>query len=127
MAKDVDSSVDLRVTTVREGTRTPVSNTVQTLTVGTAPGSFNLTVLGTTITVNTTDTAAQLQAALSLILNPNNSNPNLPYTNNVAVSRFGNVFMITFQGEHRAYAITAANIVPAGLGYGDSRHPGQRY
>ena len=58
--------------------------------------------------------ALDMFMAISPILNPNGATtdidpdfdretrtPSKPYTDNVAVTRIGNVFLITFQGEHR--------------------------
>ena len=44
-------------------------------------------------------------AAISEVLNPNNENPALPFTFNVAVSRHDNVYHITFQGAHQNLAV----------------------
>ena len=51
-----------------------------------------------------------LSCYLETILNPNNSNAALPFTNNFRVSKHDNVFHITFQGDHRHLVLEAANV-----------------
>ena len=85
-------------------------NNQQTLTVDAIAGSFVLTVLGTPLTINFDATAAELALALEPVLNPNNGNDALPFTNNFRVSKFGNVFHLIFQGEHRHLLIDPADI-----------------
>ena len=64
-----------------------VSATVATITDGGTPRFF------------AHDASAEdLQAALQLLFDPNNTDPDLPHTHNVAVTRIGNVFLIFFQG-----------------------------
>ena len=52
-----------------------------------------------------TATAADLLAALSTVLNPNNVNPALPFTDNVAVEKHGSTFTITYQGSMKTQSI----------------------
>ncbi|MDI1313706.1 FlgD immunoglobulin-like domain containing protein, partial [Prosthecobacter sp.] len=47
-------------------------------------------------------TADELAKYLEPILNPSNADGGLPHTSNVAVLKVGNVFLVTFQGAHRA-------------------------
>ena len=49
--------------------------------------------------------AAELDKYLDPILNPNNTNPGLPYTDNFAVRKVGNDYILTFQGEHANLSI----------------------
>jgi Ca2+-binding RTX toxin-like protein len=53
------------------------------------------------ITWDATTTSADVLAALSAVLNPNNVNDALPFTDNVAVTRHGDVLRIALQGEDR--------------------------
>ncbi|MHB1244660.1 MAG: hypothetical protein ACYC1P_14865, partial [Gaiellaceae bacterium] len=103
--------VDVRTSTLKDGY---ALNTVQTLTVD-GTGSFKITLLGRTTDPIAHDvTAAELQRILDTILNPNNANPALPYTDNVAVTRRGNDFFIVFQGEHSVLSLEAALIATTG-------------
>ncbi|MBI3095551.1 MAG: hypothetical protein HYY97_11840, partial [Rhodocyclales bacterium] len=124
-----NESVDLKVTTKRDGSTAPVVDNVQTFAVNADGGSFKLTVNvpqpgNTTVLAQATAaiaynaTAAEIRTALDPILNPNGSildpfNPrndnSRPYTNNVTVTRVGNVVTIAFQGEHRGKAVTAVD------------------
>ena len=72
----------------------------------------------TTANLSFDASATDIRTALDPILNPNGSildpfNPrndnSKPYTNNVAVSRIGNVYTITFQGEHRTKSVVSVN------------------
>ncbi|MCX7200338.1 MAG: hypothetical protein NTW37_20745, partial [Proteobacteria bacterium] len=123
------ASVDVNVVTKREGSVTPTVGNVQTFAVDATGGTFRLTVNvpqpgSTTVLAQTTAaiawnaTADQIRTALDPILNPNGSildpfNPrndnSRPYTNNVAVTRAGNVVTLAFQGEHRGKAVTAVD------------------
>ncbi|HXG49762.1 MAG TPA: hypothetical protein VNO52_19245, partial [Methylomirabilota bacterium] len=113
-----EASVDVQTSTLRDGTVMPYRNTLQTVTVSASSGSFRLGFrldetdpLAVTWTAPIAfDASAQdLLAALSAILNPNNTNPALPFTDNVAVSKHGNAYHITFQGEHRSRSINPAD------------------
>src|SRR5207253_674208 len=55
------------------------------------------------ISVNAT--ADQVLAAIGLVLNPNNTDPSKPFTDNVAVRKYGNSYVITFQGQYRTSSI----------------------
>ena len=48
---------------------------------------------------------ADVLAAVSAIMNPNNANPLLPHTGNVTVRRYGNVYRFLFRGEDEATTI----------------------
>ena len=123
-----ETSVNVLLSTVRNGTSAPNDSNVQTLTMDATGGSFTLTLdvpvpggtalTQTTVAIPYNATAADVRTALDPILNPNGSvldplNPrndtSKPYTNNVAVTKVGNVFIITFQGEYRSSRITAVN------------------
>ncbi len=107
----LNASVKLVAATLEQGTVTPALNTVQTLRLNATGGTFALTLLGTTTTPVAFDASADvLLNALDPILNPNNANPNRPHTSNVAVSKYGNVFQITFQGKHRNLGLAAADV-----------------
>ena len=102
---------DVAVETVINGKKL---NNLQTLRVE-GDGTFTITVLGeTTVAIDADASAEQLARALEPILNPNNGNLALPFTNNVRVSKFGNVFHITFQGDHRHLWIDPENIDATG-------------
>src|SRR5437763_8821022 len=53
--------------------------------------------------------AADVLSALSAVLNPNNVNPALPFTDNVAVDQHGNSYTITFQGAYPHMAIASVD------------------
>ena len=44
------------------------------------------------------------------ILNPNNSYPSKPYTNNFDIEQIGDRFLITFKGEHRDLTIDGVDV-----------------
>ena len=103
-------------------------NNLQTLTVNASGGSFDLTLLGTPVTIPFDASAADLicnvedrrrltcgTAVLEDIVNPNNSNDALPFTNNLAVRKHGNVLHFIFQGEYRHLTIDPADIDTSNL------------
>jgi Ca2+-binding RTX toxin-like protein len=112
---------DVQVATVTNGLRL---NNQQTLTVEATDGFFTITLLGqTTAPIAWNATALDLFKALSPILNPNGAsrdidpafdaatrNPSRPFTDNVAVAKHGNHFLITFRGAFEHLAVEAANI-----------------
>ena len=110
-----DASASVTATTVRDGTTSPDRDNVQTIDVGGAAGTFVLHyvlpnsqgVLQDYMTgsIPVTATAADLLAALSTVLNPNNVNPALPFTDNVAVEKHGTTFTITYQGSMKTQSI----------------------
>ncbi len=110
-----DASASVTATTVRDGTTSPVRDNVQTIDVGGATGSFVLHFVlpnsqgvlqdYETGSIPVTATAADLLAALSTVLNPNNVNPALPFTDNVAVEKHGTTFTITYQGSMKTQSI----------------------
>jgi len=51
----------------------------------------------------------------SAILNPSNTNPALPFTDNVAVSRHGNTYHILLQGAYRRLVLLPADVDSAQL------------
>ncbi|MCK9231001.1 MAG: hypothetical protein M0P18_10020, partial [Syntrophales bacterium] len=122
-----DISVQVETATVRNGTRTPGLNTVQTLRVDAATGTFVIAFRDllddqgnplTTPAIAVTDLSGDdetatdtLLRALMAVLDPNNGNPDLPHTRNVAVEKHGDVFHIIFQGAHGTVAIDRADIV----------------
>ena len=116
-------SVDVRVFTLRDGTVTPERSTIQTLTLDANGGAFTLVVDGQEVQqldpegnqngdtfIHHDVTAESLKLMLDPILNPNNSQPDKPNTNNVAVRRIGNLIQLEFRGEYRDYAIDEADI-----------------
>jgi Ca2+-binding RTX toxin-like protein/phage tail sheath gpL-like len=110
-----DASVDVEITTLRDGSDMPLINVLQTITVNADSGTFRIHFMiedeeGIMQDIITDDIAFDASAddmleALSKVLNPNNINPALPFTYNVAVSKHDNVYHITFRGEHRSLAI----------------------
>ncbi len=104
-------SKDVRINTNVEGTTSPVVNSVQTIEVSATGGQLKFAVAGQTVTIDYDNLSKtplkQLSEALELVLNPNNSNPNLPYTYNYAVRQFGNTFEIEFRGAHSTTSITS--------------------
>lgn len=89
---------------------------MQTLTVNATAGTFRLKLLGKMTTPIAWDaTAADLSAALNSILNPNNTNPDLPHTDNFAVSKFGNDFVVSFRGTHRTLRLGATDVITSML------------
>ena len=111
-------SANITVSTERQGTTNPQIGNVQTFAVDADSGTFTLTLnvadlLGnptqTTAAIAYNATAAQVLAALNPILNPNNTDNSKPYTNNVAVSKIGNVITVVFQGAYAGNSITAVD------------------
>ena len=100
------------------GTRTAAvedpsgGNTQQFLEVVNADrGTFTITLLDQTTAPLPFDiTLKKLIDALEPILNPNNSNPSKPFTNNFDIEKFGSRFLITFKGEHRDLAIDGVDV-----------------
>ena len=102
-----DATVELQVETIRQGTTDIQRQAVQLLDIDATAGYFRLEVLGTKTEALAFDASAQeVQAALSLILNPNNTNPDLPHTDNVAVHKVDDGFAIVLQGEYAQNAIS---------------------
>ena len=111
-----DSSVDVRTATVHDGTTSPDLAVVQTIDTSAATGGTYVLhfVLpnsqGVLQDVHTggirwNASAADVFSALSSVLNPNNTNPALPFTDNVAVELHNGVYTITFRGSMRAESI----------------------
>ena len=105
-----EASVNVVASTVRDGTTVPTLDTVEKLIVTATAGTFriglrlnpgDLAAVTYTAAIDFDATADEVLAALSVLLNPNNSNPAKPFTDNVAVSRHGSVYHIRLQGEHR--------------------------
>ncbi|MCX5670548.1 MAG: hypothetical protein NTU94_04405, partial [Planctomycetota bacterium] len=106
-----NASVDVRTATLMDGTTTPTPSTIHTLCVEAVGGTFAIRLLGQTTGALPYDaTAEQVRMALEPILNPNNSDPSKPYTDNFTVTKHGNVFHIAFQGEYRGLRLTQADI-----------------
>ena len=112
----VDASASVQASTVRDGTTTPDRDVVQTIDVGgVTGGSFVLHfvlpdsqgVLQDVATgaIPVGASAEDLFTALNAVLNPNNVNPALPFTDNVAVEKHGTIFTITYQGSMRKQSI----------------------
>jgi subtilisin-like proprotein convertase family protein len=122
------SSADVLINTVQDGSFDAGLNNIQTIEVDATGGEFTLSfllenedgefVIVTTAPIPYNATALDLYKILSMVLNPNGStididpvfdrdtrNPSRPYTDNVAVSKFGNVFQITFQGAYADLSI----------------------
>ncbi|MEI7701354.1 MAG: hypothetical protein WCK86_16260, partial [Planctomycetia bacterium] len=107
---DISSSVE--VTEDYQGSTAPARGNLQTLTVSATSGSFSFSVAGQTVTINVSGTSSvlqQLQDELNAVLNPNNSNPNRPYTNNFSLTQIGDTYEIVFRGSKSAAAITSLN------------------
>ena len=105
--------VDRRATaTLHDGTTTPARNTVQMIE---ATGDFVLHFVLPNSTgvlqdvhtgfIHATATAEAVLSALCAALNPNNINPALPFTDNVAVEKHGSTFTITFRGSMQSRQI----------------------
>ena len=84
-------------------------NNVQTVSIPAgATGNFQLQILGKhTDNIPVDATADEILKLLQPILDPNNSDPTKSHTKNVAVARYGNHIVITFQGEHGTAGIEA--------------------
>ena len=108
----LDATATVKVTLVADGTTSPSLNTVQTIAPdGTGSYLIHFVLANSqgelqdyaTGLIGPNDSAAKVLAALSAILNPNNTNPALPFTDNVAVELHGTTYTVTFRG---AYAKT---------------------
>lgn len=122
-----DISAQVETATVRNGTRTPGLNTIQTLRVDATTGTFVIVfrdilddqgnplqtpAIAVSDLAGDDETATDtLLRALMAVLDPNNENPDLPHTRNVAVEKHGDDFHIIFQGAHKTVAIDRADIV----------------
>ena len=105
----LDATAAVQTAIVDDGTTSPDLDTVQTIGVAATSGTYVLhfDLLNSqgelqdyaTGPIQWNASAAALLAALSAILNPNNTNPALPFTDNVAVELHGSTYQITFQGE----------------------------
>jgi hypothetical protein len=74
-------------------------------------GTFTLTLLDQTTAPLPFDiTLEAFTDALQPILNPNNTNPSKPFTNNFDILQFGSRFLVTFRGEHRDLRISGVDI-----------------
>jgi Ca2+-binding RTX toxin-like protein len=105
---------EVRTATLKQG---HTVNNAQTITVNATGGTFDLTILGQTVTVPYDATADELRRLLNPVLNPNGSNIDdldlesaLPYTDNVAVYQYGDDYVIVFQGEYTFLKIKAEDI-----------------
>jgi Ca2+-binding RTX toxin-like protein len=119
----LNSTASVTAATVADGTTSPVLGNVQTITsdglgsyiihfvLANSQGALQDFATGP---IQGNASAADVLAALSAILNPNNTNPALPFTNNVTVEKHGTSFTITFQGAAAgiriAYVTGAATI-----------------
>jgi Ca2+-binding RTX toxin-like protein len=105
----LDATAAVQTAIVDDGTTSPDLDTVQTIDVAATSGTYVLhfDLLNSqgelqdyaTGPIEWNASTAALLAALSAVLNPNNTNPALPFTNNVAVELHGSTYQITFQGE----------------------------
>ncbi|MDE0810591.1 MAG: hypothetical protein OSB69_14905, partial [Alphaproteobacteria bacterium] len=114
LVADEDSSVEVDVSTHREGILAPVVNTVQTFTINATSGTFKLKFLGAEGSVTTAElaydiTAEELAKYLDPILNSRNSNSRLSHTRNFSIHQVGDVFLITLKGEHRDSRLAAVD------------------
>ena len=123
LVRSPDESVSVLTSTRRQGSTAPDIGNVQTFTVGATGGTFTLTLnvpgladtLGnipptqTTAAIAWNASAADVQAALDPILNPNNTDNSKPYTRNVVVTKVGDVFTIAYQGQHSTKSVVAVN------------------
>ena len=155
--------MNVEIVTRRDGNIAPQVNTVQTLTLNATGGDFRIGIQldtdaltavaqglnkvspayvptlpssGNTVLTGVLAfdiSAEELTRFLDPILNPNNTDRGLPHTHNFAVIKVGDVFVITFQGEHRALSIASSDIVNSltldqngstVAGQGDSRYSG---
>jgi hypothetical protein len=108
---NLGASVEVKTSTVQDGTVNPQRDSLQTIAVNATGRSFTITLLGqTTVPILYNADADALLAALNPILNPNNSNPALPHTDNVAVEKYENVFHIIFRGEFADLVIDPVDI-----------------
>jgi hypothetical protein len=80
-------------------------------------GTFTITLLDQTTAPLPFDiTLKELIVALQPILNPNNTNPSKPFTNNFDIEEMSGRFLITFKGEHRDLVIAGVDVDVTGLG-----------
>ena len=114
LTPQVDSTTSIVVTTLHDGTKAPAGETVQVLDLGGVTGGtyalhFVITnAQGVVEDIHTGQievgaSAAAVLAALDAVLNPNNANPALPYTDNVAVEQHGSTFTLVFRGAFAGY------------------------
>ena len=106
-----DSSTDVRTATLHDGTTTPDRDNVQVIDVSATGGGYTLHFVLTSPTGELQDvhtgriafdaSEADLLSALSAVLNRNNVNPALPFTDNVGVQKHGTSYTITFRGAMR--------------------------
>src|SRR5207248_8983797 len=111
----LDGSARVDSGSVREGTTSPTHNTVQRITVNASGGTYVLHFVlpnggGVPQDISTgpiayNASAADLLSALDAIMNPNNVNPNLPFTFNVGVEQHGGVYYITYLGQDQLGSI----------------------
>ena len=74
-------------------------------------GSFTIALLNQkTSSIAYNASAQDLYNALNPILNPNDTNPALPFTFNFAVTKHGNVFQVLFQGQYPSLSIDPADV-----------------
>ncbi len=113
----LNSNVGVVTTIVDDGTTSPTLETVQTLNVTATGGSYVLDFVlpnsqgilqdYKTAPIHCNATGADLYAAISAVLNPNDSNPNLPFTYNVAIAQHSTSYQITFQGAYTSLSIAS--------------------
>jgi Ca2+-binding RTX toxin-like protein len=111
-----ETATYVSVTTVLDPAAPPALPTVQTLTVTGSDGTFRIgfaldpqdsEAITWTGDIDAGAGADAVLAALSGVLDPNNAFLDRPWTKNVAVEKFGDDYVITFQGEQRGLRIAA--------------------
>ncbi|MCH2120258.1 MAG: hypothetical protein MK136_03445, partial [Pirellulaceae bacterium] len=119
------ASAGVKVEELHQGALDAGMNTVQTLEFSASSNGFDFELLGYTqaggervalsipLRLSSAATEADYRSQLDPIFNPNNSNSDLPHTNNIDVQYYDNVLQLTFQGEHRHSRLDCAtDIVP---------------
>ncbi len=112
-------TLDVSISTIRDGSSDPLRNTVQTLTLPAGLANFELVVADPSgpetnpaISVAVTDaTLSSLQSALDEALNPNNGDNSLPFTRNFELVQLGNDFLIRFQGAYRGFTVAPIQVL----------------
>ena len=104
LTPNADASVITRTATVVDGTTAPPRTTVQTIAMQATGGTFVIHVVRpdedgilrdyATAPIAFDASAADVEAALSAIMNPNNAFSHLPHTDNVGVERFSGKYLV---------------------------------
>ncbi|MEY2518221.1 MAG: large repetitive protein, partial [bacterium] len=114
LTPNADASVITRAATVVDGTTAPLRTTVQTIAMQATGGTFVIHVVRpdddgilrdyATAPIAFDASAADVEAALSAIINPNNAFSHLPHTDNVGVERFAGKYVV--EGVTHRYQVT---------------------